>query len=219
MKSMKLKFLFWLIFSNSLLFATTLNIEAINYSLKSMQCNLIINNDSKFLNTIKKYNSHTNSRYQRYLATKELHQKIYLKFSEKYIPSFFTLIPYNESGFNPKIKGAGTVGLWQFGIQSGRYFGLKINKKKDERLDINRSTDAAIKYFLYLKKKYYKWYLVDFAYGMGEKRLDSLIAKHRSDEFLTILNDANFPKGTKVHFIHTLLLDAKIFTNNNLAIF
>lgn len=211
MKLLKIIFFYFIFTFCSVISAATLSVTNINHSLSKTQCDTTLTKKSKFFQVIKKYNSHTNSRYQRYLATKKLHLKIYIKFLDKNIPSFFTLIPYNESGFNPKIKNSQAAGLWQFAISSGRNFGLVINKKKDERLDFNRSTDAAIKYFKYLKKKYHKWYLVDFAYGMGEKRLDNLIAKHRSDEFLTLITDTNFPNGTKSHFIHTILLDAKIF--------
>ncbi|MDX9742244.1 MAG: transglycosylase SLT domain-containing protein [Arcobacteraceae bacterium] len=210
MKYSKVVLLYLFLLSSSL-FSSSINVKALNNSLQNMQCQEVINHKSPFFKMIKKYNTYTKSKYNRYLQTKDTHKKIYQKLKHHHIPSFFSLIPYHESGFNPKIKNNGTAGLWQLSVQSGKFFGLTINKKKDERLDINRSTDAAIQYFIYLKKKYYKWYLVDFAYGMGEKRLDTLIAKNKTDKFSTLIMDSTFPKGMKSHFIKILLLDARIF--------
>jgi len=157
------------------------------------------------------YKAHT----QRYKETKDEHIKIEKKFEEAGIPLFFSLIPYCESNFRSKIRGHGTAGLWQFMAQSGRTYGLTIKKGNDERTDVCRSTDAAIRYIKDLKKEFKSWYLVDFAYGMGEIKLKRLIKKNGSQKISVLLKDPEFPRGTKDHFAKTLLLDATIYHSTN----
>lgn len=148
--------------------------------------------------------------YSRYQKTKEEHQIVAKKFEDAGIPLFFSLIPYCESGFNPNSHGRGTAGLWQFMAQSGRTYGLIIKKGNDERTDVVRSTDAAIRYIKELKGIFGEWYLADFAYGMGELKLQRLIRKNGSKKISVLIKDPEFPKGTRNHFAKTLLLDATI---------
>lgn len=148
--------------------------------------------------------------YNRYQTTKDEHQKIAKKFEEAGIPLFFSLIPYCESNFKADVYGRGTAGLWQFMAQSGRTYGLKIEKGNDERMNACLSTDAAIRYIKDLKSIFKEWYLVDFAYGMGELKLQRIIRKNGSKKISLLLKDPEFPKGTKNHFAKTLLLDSAI---------
>lgn len=147
---------------------------------------------------------------KRYNVTKEEHAKIAKQFEEAEIPLFFSLIPYCESNFRNDAHGAGTAGLWQFMKQSGRTYGLTIKKGHDERTNPICSTNAAIRYIKDLKKEFGNWYLVDFAYGMGEIKLKRLINKNKSKKISVLLSDPEFNKGTKDHFIKTLLMDAAI---------
>lgn len=153
--------------------------------------------------------------YKRYKSTQEDYRRVEEKFRDAGVPLFFSLIPYCESKFNPESRGYGTAGLWQFTKQSGRNFGLTVTKKNDERLSVERSTDAAIRYIKSLKQQFGSWYLADFAYGMGEGTLQRLIQKNGSSKISVLLKDPHFPAGTKAHFAKTLLLDAKIHHSGN----
>ena len=63
------------------------------------------------------------------------------------IPSAFLYLVMAESNFildassNKKAKG-----LWQFMRQTAKHYGLKTNEYIDERMDIVKSTKAAVKY-------------------------------------------------------------------------
>lgn len=151
---------------------------------------------------------------KRYNVTKEEHAKIAQQFEEAGIPLYFSLIPYCESNFRSDARGGGAVGLWQFMEHSGRTYGLTIKKGQDERRDIELSTKAAIRYIKDLKKEFGEWYLVDFAYGLGEIKLKRLIKKNKSTKISVLLSDPEFKKGTKDHFIKTLLMDAAIHQSN-----
>lgn len=202
------------IFISFLLCALSLNgrsdVEAINLSLQSLQSEELFLETSVLDNTLDNYRGTISPLHRRYLATTEEYGRIEAKFTDAGIPLFFSLIPYAESKFNPSSHGYGTAGLWQFSRQSARNFGLTVTKKYDERLDMERSTDAAIRYIKSLKKEFGSWYLADFAYAMGEGTLRRMIQKNGSRRLSVLLKDPHFPPGTKAHFAKTLLLDAKI---------
>lgn len=205
----KLLFLLFLFFSHLTLFANS-DVEAINQSLQSLQSEESLLDTSVLDNTLDRYRGTISPLYKRYLVTTEELSRIRSKFTDAGVPPFFALIPYAESKFNPTIHGYGTAGLWQFTTQSARNFGLTVKKGNDERLDIDRSTDAAIRYIKYLKREFGSWYLADFAYAMGEGTLRRMIQRNGSKKMSVLLSDPHFPSGTKAHFAKTLLLDAKI---------
>lgn len=183
---------------------------AINKALSSIDSLESLDEIPSLSNINDDYKTGYKALYNRYKDTKEEHQKIEKKFEDAGIPLFFSLIPYCESNFKSDARGYGAVGLWQFMAQSGRTYGLKINKGNDERTDVCLSTDAAIRYIKDLKSIFGSWYLADFAYGMGELKLQRLIRKNGSKKISVLLKDPEFPKGTRNHFCKTLLLDATV---------
>lgn len=189
-------------------------VEAINLSLASLGSAETLDNTQILDKTLDNYRGSIKPLYHRYTQTTAEFDKIKTKFEDEGIPPFFALIPYSESKFNPSIRGYGTAGLWQFGKQSAKNFGLSVKKGNDERLDPDRSTDAAIRYIKYLKREFGSWYLADFAYAMGEGTLNRLIQHNGSKKLSVLLKDPHFPSGTKAHFAKTLLLDAKIHYTN-----
>lgn len=184
--------------------------SALNASLSSIGSPETIADIDALSNVNDDYKTGYKGLYKRYKNTQEEHQEIAKKFEEAGIPAFFSLIPYCESNFKSDSYGHGTAGLWQFMAQSGRTYGLKIEKGNDERTDVCRSTEAAIRYIKDLKSIFGSWYLADFAYGMGELKLQRLIRKNGSKKISVLLKDPEFPKGTRHHFAKTLLLDAAI---------
>lgn len=184
--------------------------SAINASLSSLGSTESLDDIHALKNINDEYQTGYKSLYNRYKNTLEEHQKVAKKFEAAGVPLYFSLIPYCESNFNPNSHGRGTAGLWQFMAQSGRTYGLKIEKGNDERTDVCRSTDAAIRYIKELKGTFGSWYLADFAYGMGELKLQRIIKRNNSKKISVLLKDPEFQKGTKNHFAKTLLLDAAI---------
>jgi len=208
------KLFFALILTLSTLQASP-SVSALNASLESIDSEESFEEISALSGVSDKYATSYKTHLNRYKATQEEHAAIAKKFEEANVPLFFSLIPYCESNFRSDSHGHGTAGLWQFMAQSGRTYGLTIKKGHDERTDVCRSTDAAIRYVKDLKKEFSSWYLVDFAYGMGEIKLKRLIKKNGSKKISVLLKDPEFPKGTKDHFSKTLLLDATIHHSKN----
>ncbi|HLO42781.1 MAG TPA: transglycosylase SLT domain-containing protein [Leadbetterella sp.] len=77
-----------------------------------------------------------------------------------------------ESGLNPKaISRSKAVGLWQFMSFTGKEMGLTINDYIDERMHIEKSTDAACKYLKQLYKRFDDWDLALASYNTGPGRI------------------------------------------------
>ena len=91
---------------------------------------------------------------------------------ENNIPSSFLYLVMAESNFILHAKSKKkAMGLWQFMPYTGRKFELTINAYIDERMDVVKSTQAAVKYLQYLHKMFGKWYVAAIAYNCGEGRI------------------------------------------------
>lgn len=104
-------------------------------------------------------------------------KEIVKKIKEYNVPMEFLAIPIVESGYQnleQKISGAG---LWMFIQSTGRAFGLKINDKVDERLDVDASTDAAMRYLLANELRFKDWQLAVLAYNIGVRNVQKAISR------------------------------------------
>jgi len=88
-----------------------------------------------------------------------------------------------ESSFKPNARSpAGAVGLYQLMPATAQAQGLSL-KPSDQRLDPERSAEAAAKYLRYLYPKFKDWRLALAAYNAGEGRVEKLLQKHRATSF------------------------------------
>ena len=89
-----------------------------------------------------------------------------------------------ESGHNPTAKSAaGATGLWQFMPETARAYGLVVDRWTDERLDPQRSTEAAARLLADLHRRFGNWDLALAAYNMGHAGLSRAIRKYNSNDF------------------------------------
>ncbi len=103
---------------------------------------------------------------------------------ENNIPSAFLYLVMAESNFILTAKSnKKAMGLWQFMPRTGKKFGLQTNEYIDERMDIVKSTQAAVKYLKYLHKLFGKWYIAAIAYNCGEGRIIEGITRATLDMY------------------------------------
>lgn len=103
------------------------------------------------------------------LRRKEVYFPIFEKYLEEYgLPEELKYLPIIEAGLNPKaVSGPRAVGLWQFMSPTAKEQGLKIDWYIDERMDPERSTEAACKYIKWLYGIFDDWKMTLAAYNSG----------------------------------------------------
>lgn len=139
------------------------------------------------------------------LRTLKLHERSQIWFPiiepilRKYgIPEDFKYVPLVETGmtrglYSPK----GAAGIWQFMPQTARDYGLTVNGKVDERMDVRLATIAAAKYIRDLHKQFDSWTLAAAAYNGGEGRMKRQISKQKQDDYFKL--DLNRETGKYVY--------------------
>lgn len=116
---------------------------------------------------------------KRMLERKDFYFPIFEKYLAKYeMPDELKYLSMIESGLNPKaISRAKAVGLWQFMKPTGREHGLRVDEYVDERMDIEKATDAACRYFRQLYRIFGDWELVLASYNTGPGNLRRAIRR------------------------------------------
>ncbi|MDQ3015458.1 MAG: lytic transglycosylase domain-containing protein [Bacteroidota bacterium] len=106
------------------------------------------------------------------------------------LPDDFKYLCVAESSMRMATSSAGAKGMWQFIESVGRAYGLEINDEVDERYHVEKSTEAACKFLLYLKSRFGTWTMAAAAYNMGETALAKRVTDQRNSNYYDLnLND------------------------------
>ncbi|MFZ3114478.1 MAG: LysM peptidoglycan-binding domain-containing protein [Syntrophales bacterium] len=93
------------------------------------------------------------------------------------LPEELSWLPLVESGFKVRaLSSARALGMWQFIPSTGYKYGLSRDEWIDERMDVEKSTQAAIGYMKDLHDMFGDWLTVLAAYNCGEGRMMRVIS-------------------------------------------
>jgi len=108
-----------------------------------------------------------------------LYMPVILKqLQEAGLPKELAWLPLVESGFQVHVLSrARALGLWQFIPSTGYKFDLKRDRWVDERMDVEKSTRAAIAYLKELHELFGDWLTVLAAYNCGEGKVLRVISR------------------------------------------
>jgi len=111
--------------------------------------------------------------------TKDLYFPLFEEMLDKYnLPMELKYLAIVESALNPKAKSrVGAMGLWQFMPATGRMYGMHINSKIDDRMNVYKATEAACQHFSDLYARYHDWNLVLAAYNAGSGNVNKAIRR------------------------------------------
>lgn len=124
------------------------------------------------------------------------------------LPTELALIPFIESEYDPTaISYAGASGLWQFMPQTAHCYGLTINSWYDDRNDIEKSTESALKYLSYLNNFFDgNWLYAIAAYDSGEGKVLKTIRKNMHQNRSTYFWNLDLPHETRAYIPKLLAL-------------
>jgi membrane-bound lytic murein transglycosylase D len=100
------------------------------------------------------------------------------------VPRDFIFLCVAESHLqNNAVSAFGASGMWQFMRTTGLNYGLEINEQVDERLNLQRSTEAACQYLKDAHDRLGSWTLAAASFNMGPDALAMAVKNQKTDNF------------------------------------
>ena len=131
------------------------------------------------------------------------------RLKEKGMPDDLKYLLVAESALRSKaLSNKGAAGFWQFIEKTGKRFSLQKKPWIDERLDLIKSTDAAINYLKFLYDLFGKWSLAMAAYNCGEERVKDEISQQGENDYYRLA----LPQETERYIFR--ILAAKILLSD-----
>ncbi len=121
-------------------------------------------------------------------------------FKKESVPNDLLVIPLVESGYQPLDQSKNPMlaaGIWQIIPETGKHLGLVINKTRDDRLNTQLATKAAVAYLKANYAQFNDWRLALAAYEIGEIKTDELIKEAHSRDVWVLANSPSAPEGLK----------------------
>lgn len=105
----------------------------------------------------------------------------------KALPEDLVWVSMIESGFDATARSAaGAVGLWQFMPETGRIYGLTMDRWLDQRMSPELETAAAADFLADLHRRFGSWELALAAYNMGYGGLASVVRRYNTNDFWSL---------------------------------
>lgn len=107
---------------------------------------------------------------------------------EKYgLPDDFKYLCVAESALINIPSSKGAAGYWHFLPETGREYGLEVNRNVDERYNLELSTKVAAEYLKSAKNKFGSWTLAAASYNAGRGRISQRLAQQQVSDYYDLL--------------------------------
>ncbi len=110
------------------------------------------------------------------------------------IPEDFKYIAVVESNLLNLISKVGATGFWQFLRETGKQYGLEVNKEVDERYHRLKATTAACKYLNHSYGIFDNWALVAASYNRGMGGIRSNVNRQKVTSYYDLFLNSETAK-------------------------
>jgi hypothetical protein len=115
------------------------------------------------------------------------HERTLRRAAERYgVPEELLAIPFVESRYRSLEERENSrrccAGLWQLDRRTARMLGLEVSRATDERLDVEKASDAALRHLADLRGELGSWSAAVVAYNIGKTRLRRIMRRCGTDD-------------------------------------
>jgi len=155
--------------ADSTRFTTNVSDEELMRRLEAMNPFITLPFNSTVKNYMVLYSEKMPRQMGQMLAKSEYYFPIFEEILAKYhLPLELKYMAVIESHLSPTAESkAGALGMWQFMFRTAKLYGLKITSFMDERLDVEKSADAAARYLRDAYNVFGDWNLAICSYNCG----------------------------------------------------
>lgn len=144
------------------------------------------------------------------------HDEIARALRDRGLPEDLEAMVYVESGYWPSaVSSTGAAGLWQFMPGTARVYGLSVEHDYDERRNVEKSTEAAMRYLSDLYDRFGSWELALAAYDMGYGKLTQRIQELSSNDYWTLSRVPGALPDETVGYVPKVLAVALLLRNKD----
>ena len=164
---------------DSVKFSSNVSDEEMMRRLEAMNSFISLPFNENVKNYIIHYSEKMPSRMGRVLGLSNYYFPIFEDILNRYdLPEELKYMAVVESMLNPTATShAGAKGIWQFIYRTAKSYGLEINSYVDERMDIEKSMDAAARYLRDAYRIFGDWALAISSYNCGAGNVSKAIRR------------------------------------------
>ncbi len=140
------------------------------------------------------------------------------------VPEDVALLPFVESMFNPKAKSSvGAAGVWQLMPLTAKDLGLRVTRKRDDRVDVYKASKAAARMMRTDFKMLGSWPLAITAWNHGPNGVRRAVQAVGSSDLVTLINRYEQPnwgfssKNFYAEFLAVVAIMHQDFNRGHLA--
>jgi len=147
-------------------------------SLAAVDTILVIPHDDILDKYIQLYTEQKGGNMVKILKRYDTYRPMFVKAFRRYgIPEEFAALAIVESAVNPKaVSHAGAVGMWQIMEPTARQYGLRVGDGIDERLSVEKATNAAARVLRDAYMRFGDWGQAIMSYNCGPGRMQTALA-------------------------------------------
>ena len=137
---------------------------------------------------------------------------------KKSLPEDLAALAMIESGFVPEARSpVGALGMWQFMAETGKIYGLNMDRWVDQRVAVTAATEAAADHLSDLHRRFGSWDLAMAAYNMGYGGVLQAVRRYNTNDYWALAKlEGSLPWETTLYVPKIL---AAAVVSHNLAAF